>query len=282
MATGSIPTVSIAGIPFYAGSIPDAIVHIQDICSGSEPRLNRCVSASGAHGVVHARRNRGFHDLLNTFYMNLPDGMPCVWVGRAKGAREMRRCYGPDVFKDMMKASAGRDVNHFLCGGGEGVAEKLRQACRNSFGNHNISGIYTPPFAAVDEFDYEEIARNINSSKADLVWIGISTPKQEMFAARLAEYTDVHFLVTVGAAFDFHIGNIRQAPGWMQRIGLEWFFRLLIEPRRLWKRYAVAVPMFILYAVGDLLKSKNTEYGIQESGGRGQEPEGRNDADRPE
>lgn len=260
MSKSPLPTVSVTGIPFYAGTIPDAVNHLLDICSGQEPKQNHCISASGAHGVVHARRNRNFFKLLHSFYMNLPDGMPCVWVGRAKGARQMKRCYGPDFFKETMKASAEKKVNHFLCGGGEGVAEKLRHVCRESFGNHNISGIFTPPFAAIDEFDYEGIAKKINDSKADIVWIGISSPKQEMFAARLAEHTDVHFLATVGAAFDFHIGNVRQAPSWMQRVGLEWLFRLLVEPRRLWKRYAVAVPMFIWYAVLDLIKPSSHSF----------------------
>lgn len=182
--------------------------------------------------------------------------MPGVWVGRGKGASDMKRCYGPDLFANLMERSAGKDVQHYLCGGKEGVAEKLKKACADRFGNTNIVGTYSPPFKKVNEYDYEGIADQINRSGADVVWVGISTPKQEKFAKRLSRYTDVHFLITVGAAFDFHIGELRQAPNWMQKVGLEWFFRLIVEPRRLYRRYLEIVPAFLFYGIKDVIKHK--------------------------
>lgn len=248
------PVVNVLGIPLYAGSIPLAVQRLITGCSG--PKMNRCVSATGAHGLVHARSNPDFRELLRSFHLNLPDGMPAVWVGRMKGASGMERCYGPDFFLHMMQKSAGTGIRHFLCGGAPGVAERLRHVCETELGNRDICGTYSPPWADVDEFDYPAIAERINSSGADVIWVGISTPKQEQFAARLARHTDAYYLITVGAAFDFHIGNVKQAPGWMQKAGLEWFFRLCMEPRRLWRRYSVIVPMFLWLAAGDLLRSR--------------------------
>jgi N-acetylglucosaminyldiphosphoundecaprenol N-acetyl-beta-D-mannosaminyltransferase len=249
-------SVEVIGIRLYSGTLLSAVDHVLDeVVKGAEPK-NLCISATGAHGIIEAKKNPSFKDQLNHFYMNLPDGMPGVWVGRLKGASEMERGYGPDFFKYVMERSAGRPVNHFFCGGKEGVAGKLRDVCREKFGNTNVTGIYTPPFKKVDEFDYSGIAEKINQSGADIVWIGISTPKQEEFAARLSRYTRVHFLITVGAAFDFHIGNVKQAPAWIQKAGLEWFFRLCMEPGRLYKRYLDIVPRFLWFSCLDLWKNK--------------------------
>lgn len=245
-------TVNVVGVQMYNKDLDSFVHHLLDLISHGSPKRNRCVSATGAHGIIHAKKNSSFKEILNSFYTNLPDGMPGVWVGRGKGAAEMKRCYGPDLFANLMKSSADLEVNHFLCGGKEGVAEKLREACGKKFGNENISGIYCPPFKKVEEYDYKEIAEQINQSGADVVWIGISTPKQEKFAKRLSEFTDTHFLITVGAAFDFHIGELRQAPTWMQKTGLEWLFRLIVEPKRLYRRYMEIVPTFLYYGVKDV------------------------------
>ena len=239
----SIPVV---GIPLYKYTIAHAVQHCLEICENEKPG-NYCISATGAHGMVFARKNEDFKHLLQSFYLNLPDGMPGVWVGRLKGAKEMQRCYGPDFFEAMMLASAGKPVKHFLCGGKEGVADHLKQVCTEKFGNHQITGTFCPPFQPLDKIDFRAIGEKINASGANIVWVGISTPKQEMFARKLAAFVNVHFIITVGAAFDFHIGNVRQAPKFVQKSGLEWLFRLMMEPRRLYKRYVEVVPLFIYY-----------------------------------
>lgn len=249
-------SVSVLGVPLFSKDIISATDTVVEESLESVNTPNLCISATGAHGIITAQKNSKFKELLGNFYMNLPDGMPGVWVGKAKGAKGMDRCYGPDFFKAVMKDSNDKKVNHFLCGGKKGVADKLKVACEKKFNNKNIVGTFCPPFKKVDEYDYQSIADVINSSGADIVWIGISTPKQEQFAWRLSKYTNVSFLITVGAAFDFHIGNLRQAPSWMQRAGLEWFFRLLVEPKRLWKRYLEIVPLFLYYSGLDLAKHK--------------------------
>lgn len=247
-------TIDVIGVKLYNKDIPSAIKQIEQAILSMESPESRCISATGAHGMVYARSHRFFKDLLNGFYLNLPDGMPGVWVGKLKGASGMKRCYGPDFFAEMLKSTSGKDITHFLCGGMEGVADQLKDVCAAKFNNPNVVGTFSPPFKNIDEYDYASIAAMINRSGADIVWVGIGTPKQEQFMYELSKHTQVHFLVTVGAAFDFHIGNVKQAPAWVQKIGMEWFFRLCMEPGRLYKRYLEVVPKFIWYSGVDLIR----------------------------
>lgn len=247
--------VEVLNIPLYPYNIPKAISEVEEICLQEDsPKLSRCISATGASGIIYARQNQEFKNILRSFFLNLPDGMPSVWIGRAKGAKDMERCYGPDFFKDLVTSSSGKPINHFLCGGQPGVAEQLKTACQVSFNNCNIQGTYTPPFRWMTDLELETLGNTINSLNIDIVWIGISTPKQELLANRLRKFTNVHFIVTVGAAFDFHTGRVKQAPKWIQRNGLEWLFRLIQEPRRLYKRYFTIVPLFIYYNFKELFR----------------------------
>jgi N-acetylglucosaminyldiphosphoundecaprenol N-acetyl-beta-D-mannosaminyltransferase len=243
--------VQVLKVPLFAGDIFSAIQEIVLSC-GERIKKNRCISATGAHGMVYAEKHKGFHDILKNFYLNLPDGTPGVWVGRLKGAKSMRRCYGPDFFKEMMKASANLPISHFFCGGKPGVAEQLKDSVKKKWGNGHVSGLYCPPFLPVDQYDYESIAKIINESGAHVVWIGLSTPKQEQFAYNLSAFTHVNYIISVGAAFDFHIGKLAQAPPFLQKIGMEWLFRVFMEPKRLFKRYAEIVPFFIYYNLKEL------------------------------
>ncbi|MDP1842097.1 MAG: WecB/TagA/CpsF family glycosyltransferase, partial [Sediminibacterium sp.] len=206
--------VQILGVPFFSNNLQAAVQHVINSCEAGNLPKNYCISASGAHGLVEASKNPSFKSTLNQFYLNLPDGMPAVWVGRLKGAKEMRRCYGPDFFMEIMKASASLPIKHFLCGGKEGVANMLKDNCAQRFGNTNVVGTYCPPFRTMTDAEMEELANTITQSKANMVWIGMSCPKQELFAFRLAKFTKTHFIVAVGAAFDFHTDQVKQAPKW--------------------------------------------------------------------
>ena len=124
------------------------------------------------------------------------------------------------------------------------------------FGNNNVVGTFSPPFRPMTDDEMKILAEDINSKGTDIVWVGLSTPKQEIFANQLAQYAHVHFIITVGAAFDFHTGKVTQAPKILQKMGLEWFFRLCMEPKRLYKRYGVVVPLFIFYNVREFLLKK--------------------------
>jgi N-acetylglucosaminyldiphosphoundecaprenol N-acetyl-beta-D-mannosaminyltransferase len=258
-----VPTI--LGVPFYEGSLEVLVKEVIEIAekdkkadhaNGVEQQKirNRCVSAVDAHVLIQADKDPEYKKLLNRFYLNLPDGMPIVWLARRNGFNNMQRCYGPDLFELLMKESSKTALTHFLCGGKEGVAEELKIVCEKRFGNQHIVGTYCPPFREMNDTEMKELGEIIRNSKADIIWIGLGAPKQEKFAAALSAYTDAAFLFTVGAAFDFYTNRQRQAPRWMQRSGLEWLFRLLMEPKRLGRRYAEVIPKFIWLIIISALK----------------------------
>ncbi len=240
-------------VSIFDGNIRDATEVILDRCRRAD-KANCLISATGAHGIVNAHRDPSFRRVLDSFYMNLADGMPAVWTSRLKGDKRIERCYGPDFFSAVMIASATLGIRHYFCGGKEGVAAELQAVSGRRFRNPNVIGLYSPPFRDLADEEIRQLAEEINGLDIDVVWIGLSTPKQEQLAFRLAQHTHVHFLCTVGAAFDFHTRHLRQAPRWIQRLGLEWLFRLIMEPRRLWKRYVAVVPLFIIYEAIDLVR----------------------------
>jgi N-acetylglucosaminyldiphosphoundecaprenol N-acetyl-beta-D-mannosaminyltransferase len=255
--------IEILGVPFYTKTIDAVVKEVIDGCGTDHFPKNYCISASGAHGLVEAAKNPDFKVVLNNFHLNLPDGMPTVWIGRLKGAKEMQRCYGPDFFMKLIKSSATLPINHYFCGGKDGIADKLQLNCVERFGNSHGVGTFCPPFREMSDSEMKELGQNIKNAEVDIVWIGLSTPKQEKFALRLAEFTQTKFIITVGAAFDFHTDQVKQAPKWMQKSGLEWFFRLLMEPKRLFMRYFEIVPQFIWLNIKEFLefciaKSKDT------------------------
>jgi len=192
--------------------------------------------------------------------MVTPDGVPLVWLGRLKGRRQMTRVYGPDLMLEVCRLSnqSGRALRHFFYGGAPGVAEELGRRLAARFPALIEAGSSSPPFRDLSVTELEADAETINASAADIVWVGLGTPKQERWAAAMCGRLRAKVLVTVGAAFDFHAGRLRQAPRSVQRVGLEWAYRLLQEPRRLWRRYLTNNSRFIVLAALDLLGlSKN-------------------------
>ncbi len=247
--------VRIGSVLFYAGTLENFVSRLGSLLKNAASiEDSLCISATGAHGVVTAQRDAGFSDVINSFWTNLPDGVPAVWLGHLKGMKSMERCYGPTFFQLLVRGTGEIAAPFFLCGGKPGVADELASVCASSFGNKQCVGTYSPPFRAMTEEEWSGLARRVESTGAKIVWIGLSTPKQEYFAWELARRVKGCFIITVGAAFDFHTGRLRQAPKIIQRLGLEWFFRLLVEPRRLAGRYAVVIPGFIQIAITDLVQ----------------------------
>ena len=196
------------------------------------------VCVTGVHGVMEAQRDPAFRRILNRSLLTTPDGMPTVWAGRVSGFHDIERVYGPDLMLAVCRQLLRSGRSHFFLGGAEGVAQELAHRLSARFSALRVAGTYTPPFRPLTCDEEEQLVRQVRESGADIVWVGLSTPKQERLMARLAERVAPAVMIGVGAAFDFHTGRVRQAPRWMQRSGLEWLFRMLQEPRRLFPRYA--------------------------------------------
>jgi len=236
------PRVNVLGTGISPISMPTALSQIDDWI---QSRARQYVCVCTVHTVMQCRRSDALRRLVNASGMNTPDGMPLVWLSRMAGYPDVTRVYGPDLMLAEMEHGQAAGHRHYFYGGGTDVASRLAQRMRERFPGLRIAGTHTPPFKSVDELSSDGTVELINRAEPDIVWVGISTPKQELWMARMRARLTAPVLIGVGAAFDFHSGTVAQAPSWMQRSGLEWLFRLAHEPRRLWRRYLVDNPWFL-------------------------------------
>lgn len=234
----------VLGIPIAVTS-PDRAA--QTLEAWSRDSVGRYVGVRDVASLMTMARDPGLLEVARQASMNLPDGMPLVWVGRHRGLPVKRTC-GPDFIAHVFAAPETARLRHYFYGGREGVAQKLREVFLARHPDAMIVGVETPPFTEQDDAELEAVAGRIRVSGADVVWVGMSSPKQDVWMQRMRGRLG-QTLIGVGAAFDFHTGTVRRAPGWMQRSGLEWLFRLASEPRRLWRRYLVLAPLFVFHLV---------------------------------
>jgi N-acetylglucosaminyldiphosphoundecaprenol N-acetyl-beta-D-mannosaminyltransferase len=241
-----IRRVDVLGVGISAVDMTTAV----DVIGGwIERGEQHYVCVTGVHGVMESQRDADLRRIHNASGLTTPDGMPMVWAGRRAGATWMRRVYGPDLMLALAEQAAARGWRSFFYGGREGVPERLVENLRRRYPGFEAVGWYSPPFRPLSEAEDAAIVERINALGPDLVWVGLSTPKQERWMdAHLGRLTASVFL-GVGAAFDIHAGTLPQAPHWMQTNGLEWMYRLIREPRRLWRRYLSIVPRFMVQIV---------------------------------
>ncbi len=217
------------------------------------------VCVTGVHGVIESQTDPKLRRIFNQAGLVTPDGMPMVWVNWLKKQRHVGRVYGPDLMTAICEISAAKGYRHFLYGGAPDVPEKLTNALRKTYPGIEIVGAYSPPFRPLTPDEDDAVVRQINESGPDFVWVGLSTPKQEYWMADHAGRIDAAAMIGVGAAFDFLSGAKTQAPRWIQRGGFEWLYRLITEPRRLWRRYLTIVPLFLLYMALDSVGLRRRE-----------------------
>jgi len=194
--------------------------------------------------------------------MTLCDGMPLVFTGRKIARLGMDRCYGPDVMLRVIGEGRALGLKHFFYGGkDEETVLKLESNLRAKFPDVQIAGHNIPPYRPLSDDEKKAVVGQINASGADIVWVGTGTPKQDFWCAEFRPLLDAPVFVAVGAAFNFHAGTVAQAPRWMKRSGLEWLFRLCAEPRRLWRRYLVGNPRFLLLLLRQIITRKPRRLG---------------------
>lgn len=246
----------VLGVRVNAVQIPGVVEQMENWIS---ERL-RChfIAVTGMHGVTEAQHDLLFKEILNTADLVVPDGMPLVWLGRLRGHSLRRRVYGPELMESFCQTT-GPKYRHFFYGGAPGIPSLLAEVMRKKYGIH-VVGEYSPPFRALTEQEDEEIIRQIHAAKPDVIWVGLSTPKQERWMYEHRLRLQVPIAVGVGAAFDLNSGRAKQAPQWMRENGLEWSFRLVQEPRRLWKRYLVYGSEFVWSVALELLSLRRFDY----------------------
>jgi N-acetylglucosaminyldiphosphoundecaprenol N-acetyl-beta-D-mannosaminyltransferase len=220
---------------------------------------------AGAHGVVEAQRDQKLKAIFAEAFLVAPDGMPTVWMGHFQGFLTMQRVFGPDLMMDIVGGVDFRNCRHFFCGGDSGVAEHLCSEILRRFPWVNIVGTYSPPFRPLTVAEESELTNKVKAVRPDIIWVGLSTPKQERFMARYLPLLDTKIMIGVGAAFLFHTGAIRDSPDWVKQAGLQWLHRLLQEPSRLWSRYLRNNPFFIVHALLQIVGLK--QYTLESASG---------------
>lgn len=240
-----IPTCNIMGVNIAAVNMPWLIEFTQ---KNIKELSGNYMCVSNVHTTVMSYDDAKYCAVQNGGIMAIPDGGPLSSVGRRRGFSEMRRTTGPDYMKEILKISNKEGYRHFFYGSTEETLKKLQRTLKRSYSDVQVAGMFSPPFRTLSAKEDEEVVRMINESNADFVWIGLGAPKQECW---MAEHQGKikGFMIGVGAAFDYEAGNIVRAPQWMQKTNLEWLYRLIQEPKRLFKRYFYTNTKFIWDAV---------------------------------
>ena len=216
---------------------------------------SRYVCICNAHSVVTALQDARFGDVVRTADLATPDGAPVAWMLRRLGHEDQQRINGPDLMWKYCAESQGRVESALFFGSTDKTLAILQTKLLASFPNLKIAGAISPPFRELTSEEDDAIVAQINASGAGVVWVSLGCPKQELWmAAHRGRINAV--MIGVGAAFDYHAGTVKRAPKWLQDCGLEWFHRLVSEPRRLWKRYLVTNTLFVIGAAKQLLRVK--------------------------
>ena len=234
----------------------DYCIAVDAIIKAAEVRVSFGVTALAVHGLMEARRDRDLAGLINQLHMITPDGQPVRWALNLLGATELKdRVYGPTLMLKVCERAAAEELPIFLYGSTQDVLDRLAANLQVRFPKLYIAGTQADRFREATEEEDQADVEAINSSGARIVFVGRGCPRQERWVATHLGKVQAT-MIAVGAAFDFHAGTISQAPKVLQDNGLEWCFRLLIEPKRLWRRYLILNPLFILDFSRQLLKAK--------------------------
>lgn len=244
------PHVLILGVPVSLIDMSAAVSNIIAWVSRATPRY---VCVRDVHGLMRSVSDPEMMRIQHQAGMVTPDGMPLVWLSRLRTKCKTGRVCGADLVDALCEAGQNIGLRHFFYGGKSGVAEKMIENLKAKYPRLAVAGYSCPPFHLVTIEEDLALVDTIKAANAQIVWVGISTPKQEFWMRDHVGRIGGATLIGVGAAFDFHSGAIARAPVWMQKYGFEWLHRLAVEPRRLWRRYLLVIPWFGLRIVGEEL-----------------------------
>ncbi len=243
---------SILGMRVDVTSIPDAVSQIDD---WTKQGGGRYVCVSNVHMCMESLNDKNFQNVVNGADLVVPDGKPLVWSQKLLGVESAHQVRGMDLMLSLCEHFAQSGVSVGFYGGTPGLLDKLKTVLEDRFASLQIDCLIAPPFRPLTPKENDEYVKKINESGARILFVGIGCPKQEQWMAENRHKLDC-IMLGVGAAFDFIAGRKRHAPRWMQAIGLEWFFRFLCEPRRLWRRYLEHNPRFVWYLSKQLFREK--------------------------
>ncbi len=240
-------TLPVIGLPVAAATYAGAVEWVLEKAAAKDRA--HAVEAANCHVAALARSDAAFGQSMAQFDLIVPDGMPLVWALNRQLPSDQRltdRVYGPTLMLETLKATQGRpEFRHFLLGGKQSTLDKLRRVFSDRFPGTTIAGMHSPPFGEWPPDEFQRICERIRSSGANLIWVGLGCPKQEHWIARHKDRLPPGVYFGIGAAFAFHAGEVKQSPPALQKLGLEWAYRLAMEPRRLFKRYFTYNTLFL-------------------------------------
>ncbi len=249
-----LPHTFILGAPITSTNLTLAKETIRGWVEHEESRY---VCVPDASGLVSARKDDALMKALHGADMVTPDGVPSVWISRMRGADNIERVTGLDLLPELCAYSAQYGWRHFFYGGAKGIAGKAAYGLAKKHPGVAIAGSYCPPFRDLLESEKQEIIDRINETRPDIVWVGLGLPKQEKWMVEHVGKINGATLIGIGFALDVEAGNKTRAPQWMQKCALEWLYRVVTEPKRLWKRYLVTIPSFVWLVVKESLLMRN-------------------------
>ena len=246
---------SILGVNISAVNLESASAAIDAWIRNHEKRY---VCVAPVSTILSCQDDTDYKDVINNADMVTPDGMPVVWLGRRQGFHEVSRTYGPDLMQRVCFEGQKKGYRHYFYGAAPKTLEKLINRLKEGYPQIQIAGYYAPPFRPLSASENQDVIEKINAAQADILWVGLGSPKQDFWMKQNRDKLHVPVAIGVGAAFDFLAGTKKQAPRWMQRSGLEWLFRFLSEPRRLWRRYLIGNPRFIFLLMKEYVTTRKT------------------------
>lgn len=236
-------SVDLFGVPVHAQTLDEAVQTL--IVWAQDAQQHYYVSTCTVYTLMMCCENPVVMQAVSRASMVTADGMPLVWLQRLKGYPDVERVYGPDLLKMLCEATSNQNVRHFFWGGLPGVPEKIASKMQARFPHIQIAGAYSPPVRDVEAIPEMDTINRLNDVNPDVIWVGLGSPKQDLWMSLYRPHLNAALLIGVGAAFDFVSASKPQAPRWMQRMGFEWLFRFIHEPRRLWRRYIIYNARFI-------------------------------------
>ncbi len=221
-----------------------------------ERTYNRLMSVNGVpchitinnvHTIVESVSDKKYKEIINSSFLSLPDGKPLSVVAKMRGEKNISRIFGPTLFEKTLEWGQKDDLKHFFFGSSKKTLNKMKEVINSKYPEAIICGMVSPPYRQFTDEENERFLEDMNNANADLIWVGLGAPKQEIWMYENYKKLNRGIMIGIGAGFDYLAGNTKHAPEWMKNFALEWLYRLLQEPRRLWKRYLITNTLFIWY-----------------------------------
>lgn len=238
---------NILGVNINVTNMKETISYITD---NLEKLKGNYICVSNVHTTVMSYENEEYRNIQNSGAMALPDGGPLSFISRRRGFKEAERVTGPDLMKEIFKISEEKGYKHYFYGSTQETLDELKVKLNQEYPKLNIVGMYSPPFRVLTNEEHREIIEKVNASKADFLWVGLGAPKQEIWMYEHRKKIK-SLMIGVGAGFDYHADKLKRAPMFMQKNNMEWIYRLIQDPRRLFKRYSITNSKFFIYLISN-------------------------------